>query len=196
MTAGLQLLRLKGRQPQTDIERWAAKIDDLQHQAAALELDKAAAQKTVTDVLLAGGDGEPEALRVAQLEAKARSLALAIEAAHHGLQAAQDAEKAAQLEAKKANEAKLAGELRAAWIEVGRAAAAEWTATQKVQQLRQAYYENWQGLSGVHDRAHPLGDPAEAVERFFLFAQTLQARLGPDDYAKTGLPNPSTMQLK
>jgi DNA repair exonuclease SbcCD ATPase subunit len=178
---------LKQKSPETDVQKWSGRIRELKAQAADVETQKAGALQALGVALLDGDGDGGEA--VARLEAKAKGLTLAIAEAERRLAQAKADEKARQIEAARAAEQKLGAELRQAWIAFGRSVADELAALQKLHAVHQAYLANSSGLPpGVADQSSRLGNPAHALQHVVSESQSLAVKLGPEDFARTGLP--------
>jgi hypothetical protein len=174
--------------PTSDLERWAVKLEDLQQQRAVVELAIGEANDTLRDGLLNGTAATSHSDRVASLEAKARGLDAAIVEAGKRLAAAREADQAAQLEAAQAHAARLLADYRRSTIESGRAVNAAYRAFQADYAAYKAYQTCIAG-TGLPDLARALGAPADEQLLFVSrTARAIETLLGPEDFAKTGLP--------
>jgi hypothetical protein len=187
---------LKQAPQPTEVQRWAARHDELGRQMVVTQAEAAKALEAARDALLA--DNEPAANThsdsAARLEAKARAQAAAITEAKKRHAAALETEKAARRSQAVANEEKLLGAIRQAQIAYGQVLARELAAAQVVHAAQQSYKANLAGWD-IPDRARALGEQTINLLPISEFARALEI-LDPAAFAQTGLPRYTEISLE
>ena len=92
-------------------------------------------------------------------------------------------------------ELKLRAAVRQAWIDYGRSLTAELAALQKIQNAREAYYKNADGMD-LPDKVRALGSPDDPLSNIITQARALETLFGAEDFAKMGLPAYNKITLR
>lgn len=176
------------------VEHWQRRRDELARQVRETEARLAAERDGLTGALVDGRSSDGAADQIARLEITLRGQQAALEQTGDRVAAAEATRRELEREQAARKAHRLAGEVRQAEIERGRALAALLEIERRKEALRREYYALVQALD-LPDEVRQYGDGEVTLGEIRSIAHLLQLRLG-DDYALTGLPPYQQINLR